>query len=331
MREYGTKAAEVNFQVDLAPWFLRRAVAWYYINRHRFPDRATKLLSPVFDERRRMQQECGEERWRTEKPDDAIQWIMDGAAKLSKEQQTNKQLTWRLLWLNFAAIETTSMSTTHALYDIVSHPEYIAPLREEIIACLDAYGGYTKEALTNMVKLDSCLRETQRFNTVVSIVMSRVTKRDYTFKSGREPLTLPKGTFVTVPAAAMHLSTRIYGPDALEWKGFRFSEMREQEDNKEGSAKYQATATSSTYLGFSHGRHACTGRFFAVYQLKMLLSYLLLRYDMRWPMDVDGKRPENVLVTGRRSADLNAELEFREREEWKDLKYRWGDLEGEKA
>ncbi|KAF3906012.1 hypothetical protein ABW21_db0205015 [Orbilia brochopaga] len=323
MREYGVKLAEANYNVDLMPRPLQRAAGWYYLNRYRFPERAAKLLSPIYNERRKMQQELGEARWRLEKPNDGIQWIMDGAAKKSKEQQTDIQLTWRLLWVNFAAIHTTSMSTTHTLYDLAAHPEYIPILREEIIACLDAYGGYTKEALSNMVKLDSCLKESQRFNTVVSITMSRITKRDYTFKSGRQPLTIPKGIFVTVPAAAIHLSKDIYGADAHEWKGFRFAEMREREANKEASAKYQAAAPSSSFLAFSYGRHVCTGRFFAIFQLKMLLTYILLRYDVRWPQDKDGKRPDNVFVAGRRSADIHAELEFRERDEWKELKDRW--------
>ncbi|KAF3231530.1 hypothetical protein TWF191_005599 [Orbilia oligospora] len=288
-----------------------------------------KILKPVFEERKRMREELGQERWDAEKPNDSITWIIDAAMKKDAHQQTNEQMSWRLIWLNFAAIHTTSMSTLHILYDLAANPEYIDPLREEIIATMDQHGGYTKEALNNMLKLDSCLRESQRWNCVVSIVISKLTMCDYTFKSGKVPLYLPKGTFVTAPATATHFSEEIYGPDAHIWKGFRFSEMREKMTNPEESSKLQAAATSKEYLAFSHGKHACTGRFFAIYQLKMLLIYCLLRYDIRLPLDRNGKRPDNRYVLGRRSAEIGGSLEFRERKEWNELKTRWGEFDEE--
>ncbi|KAK6529518.1 hypothetical protein TWF281_008689 [Arthrobotrys megalospora] len=328
-RDYAIRTNEVVYMIDLAPQFLQPLLEWVLLKRYRLPQRATKILTPVFEERKRMREELGPERWNAEKPNDAVTWIIDAAMKKDKSQQTNQQMAWRLIWLNFAAIHTTSMSTLHILYDLAANPEYIPLLREEIISTLDKYGGYTKEALTNMLKLDSCLRESQRWNTVVSIVISKLTMCDYTFKSGKIPLTIPKGTFVTVPATATHLDAEIYGPDAHIWKGFRFSEMREKMDNPEESSKLQAAATSKEYLAFSHGKHACTGRFFAVYQLKMLLIYCLLRYDIRLPLDRNGKRPDNRYILGRRSADTNGSLEFRERGEWNELKTRWGEFDEE--
>ncbi|KAF3912459.1 hypothetical protein ABW20_dc0104075 [Dactylellina cionopaga] len=171
------------------------------------------------------------------------------------------------------------------------------------------------------------MKESQRINNIASIVSTRLTLRDFTFKSGRVPLTLPKGTFVTYPATAMHLSENLYGPDAREWKGFRFSDIREKEINPELSARHQAAATSNTYVAFSLGRHACPGRFFAMYQVKLFVVYVLLKYDIKWPLSRDGKRLDNKYVFGMRSADTDGELEFREREEWKGLKGRWGDVD----
>ncbi|KAK6354062.1 hypothetical protein TWF730_008480 [Orbilia blumenaviensis] len=328
-REYSTRANELSHFIDLTPGFIQPFFEWALIKRHKLHQRAQKILDPVFDERKRMRAELGPERWDTEKPNDAITWIIDAAAKRDKHQQTNAQMVWRLIWINFAAIHTTSMSTLHLLYDLASNPEYIAPLREEIISTMDKYGGYTKEALNNMLKLDSCLRESQRWNGVVTIVMSKLTLCDYTFTSGKIPLHLPKGTFITVPATATNFSKETYGPDAHIWKGFRFSEMREKMTDPEQSSKLQATATSKQYLAFSYGKHACTGRFFAVYQLKMLLIYCLLRYDIRLPDRLNGVRPNNKLVFGRRSADTGATLEFRERTEWNNLRMRWGGFDEE--
>ena len=52
---------------------------------------------------------------------------------------------------------------THALYDLAAHPEWFTPLREEIEPIIAAEG-WTKAALGKMWKLDSMLKESQRFN-----------------------------------------------------------------------------------------------------------------------------------------------------------------------
>jgi hypothetical protein len=47
------------------------------------------------------------------------------------------------------------------LYRLLSHPEYIEPLRQEVEAVV-AEEGWTKAAMDRMHKIDSFLRETQR-------------------------------------------------------------------------------------------------------------------------------------------------------------------------
>jgi cytochrome P450 len=70
-----------------------------------------------------------------------------------------------------AAIHTTSMATTAAIYDLATYPEYIAPLREEIQKVLDEDGydvgedGFLrlkKSSMPKLWKLDSFLKESQR-------------------------------------------------------------------------------------------------------------------------------------------------------------------------
>jgi cytochrome P450 len=53
------------------------------------------------------------------------------------------------------------------------------------------------------------------------------------------------------------------------------------------------TTTSHTFLPFSHGRHACPGRFYAAQLLKLLLAELVLRYDVRGLEE----RPKNMMVS----------------------------------
>lgn len=56
---------------------------------------------------------------------------------------------------------------THTLFHLASTPEYLATLREEI-AEVTSRKGWTKEAIDEMHKLDSYMRESQRINGLAS-------------------------------------------------------------------------------------------------------------------------------------------------------------------
>ena len=49
------------------------------------------------------------------------------------------------------------------MYSLLSHPEYIDPLREEVEAVV-AEEGWTKAAMDKMHKIDSFVRETMRID-----------------------------------------------------------------------------------------------------------------------------------------------------------------------
>lgn len=65
-----------------------------------------------------------------------------------------------------------SMATTAAIYDLAAHAEYIQPLRDEIQKVIDEDGQdvdgdgvmkLKKSSLPKLWKLDSFLKESQRF------------------------------------------------------------------------------------------------------------------------------------------------------------------------
>jgi hypothetical protein len=97
------------------------------------------------------------------------------------EEATDWYLTSRIMTTNFAAIHTTSMvcrfhnycpnhllkslrkSFTHAFYCLAACPEYMKPLREEVEEVVQREG-WTKAALDQMYKIDSLIKESQRFH-----------------------------------------------------------------------------------------------------------------------------------------------------------------------
>lgn len=115
----------------------------------------------------------------TELQNDMLGWLMD---KARGEEQSIRNLTLRILTLNFAAIHTTTMvyayallaymsfslmdlaqSFTHTLFYLAAMPQYIQPLREEVENVIRKEG-WAVAALGKMRKLDSFLKEVQRYN-----------------------------------------------------------------------------------------------------------------------------------------------------------------------
>lgn len=123
-------------------------------------NQAYELLHPVLQARAQAERKEG-----YQKPNDMLQWIQDRAkAKGDKSVDLREQANLQLLTAT-AAIHTTRLAILHAILDLAARPEYINPLREEIIEVLAKSGGVlTKQCLTGLRMLDSFMKESQRMN-----------------------------------------------------------------------------------------------------------------------------------------------------------------------
>ena len=160
-----------------------------------------------------------------------------------------------------------TQTSTQVLYRLLSNPEYIEPLRQEIEAAV-AEEGWTKAGMDKMHKLDSFLRETQRIDgsgTCVSdflhnhpdtdtnhqVGLLRLALRPFTFSNG---VTIPPGTLVAVPSSAIHMDEEKYSnPERFD--GFRFSKFSDMDSEVLRTGR-SAVSTSSDHLTFGFGRHA---------------------------------------------------------------------------
>ncbi|CAA7265251.1 unnamed protein product [Cyclocybe aegerita] len=149
---------------------------------------ALKHLAPVFAARRKEREEKGDDY--PAKPVDLITWIMDLAK--DKEEESDWDLTLRVLTINFAAIHTSSMTFTHAFFYLAAYPEYLKPLREEVENAVRKYG-WTKEGLDQMQHIDSFIKESQRLNPLSIVLVPRVVLKDHVFSDGTM---VPKGTTI---------------------------------------------------------------------------------------------------------------------------------------
>lgn len=92
-----------------------------------------------------------------------MDWMVENA---KGEEADPKKLSARQLILTLASVYTTTNAVLNVLFDLCEHPQYLEPLREEIESICGP-GQLAKQDLNKLQKLDSFMRESQRFNPAV--------------------------------------------------------------------------------------------------------------------------------------------------------------------
>ncbi|CEP17038.1 hypothetical protein [Parasitella parasitica] len=188
-----------------------------------------------------------------------------------------ESLTTIILIMIFVGVHTTTEAVTYVMYCLVKHPHYIEELRreqEQVVSNegIDYSGSdviYTPAMYRNMVKLDSFIRECMR-TRMVGIVHAHtnISNQDIVLKSGA---IVKPGHEVFINAFHVHHDPENQGDlENLEtFDGFRFV----------GKDKL-AVKSGHDNVSFGMGKHACSGRWFAIHQIKGIVSYFIKNYNM---------------------------------------------------
>uniref|UniRef100_D8PRX2 Cytochrome P450 n=1 Tax=Schizophyllum commune (strain H4-8 / FGSC 9210) TaxID=578458 RepID=D8PRX2_SCHCM len=237
---------------------------------------------------------------------DLIMWLMKEYSGGEKDKLHD--LALRLIASNFAAIHTTSMAFTHALYDLAANPEYAKYLRMEIQEMIPR-GGWCKDTIDGMHLHDSFLRETMRMHALRQLSIMRKTLQPFTFESAAGgPVTIPAGVLVFAATPAVHFDPAEYGDNAHEFEPFRFGNILIPT-----WPRNHLVSPSSNFLGWGGGKHQCPGRFFAAVEMKMMLAYIVGRFD--GGALKSGPRPEDSRVEANCFPNPWAKVRIRRREQ----------------
>ncbi|KAI1130931.1 cytochrome P450 [Nemania abortiva] len=297
------------------PWM--RPVAQYLVSElktiRKDLAKAQAMLEPLIEERLNNPS--------SEKPDDFIQWLSDA---LPDEEKRNHFIQAKMqLLLSASSIHTTSNLTTDCIYDLAVHQEMQDVLREEV---MEVFGGeedawQRKDSIAKLKKMDSFIKESQRLSGNVTSFIRKVMK-PIDLSDGTH---LPSGTSILTPLAGISLDER-YFPSPEVFDGLRFWKLQQQQRSSSPSPTRSSSPTPSsqpaatrnqfTSIGdadqnFGLGKHACPGRFFAAQEIKVILSYLLLNYDIKL-RDGEG-RPKPLVFMMTKSPSQTAEVLFRRR------------------
>ncbi|KAI3339922.1 cytochrome P450 [Ustulina deusta] len=296
------------------PWM--RPVAQYFVSElktiRKDLAKAQAMLEPLIEERLSSAGTSS-----AEKPDDFIQWLSDA---LPDEEKRNYFIQAKMqLLLSASSIHTTSNLTTDCIYDLAVHQEMQDILREEAMEVFVGEDAWErKDTMTKLKKMDSFIKESQRLSSNVTSFIRKVMK-PIDLSDGTH---LPPGTSLLTSLAGMSFDER-YFPDPEVFDGLRFWKLRQQQQQQQSPApigspssilnpsRHQFTSIGDTNQNFGLGKHACPGRFFAAQEIKLILSYLLLNYEIKLR---DGEaRPKPLVFMMTKSPSQTAEVLFRRR------------------
>ncbi|OBT63323.1 hypothetical protein VE03_07200 [Pseudogymnoascus sp. 23342-1-I1] len=239
-----------------------------------------------------------------DEPCDHLQMMLRYAAANFPSELNLTNFTARLSVSNTGSFHQASMAITNTLFNILdSNAEHstIDALREEAVTTLDEHNGiWTKATAAQMTKMDSVCRETLRLYAFGNrAIFKRVVANGLVTEDG---ITLPKGAMLSLLAQPAQTDPEVFEAP-LTFDPFRFSHGREAlvaagpqlplpytgPDGKNASlngppshppGKLPLVSTSAINLPFAHGRHACPGRFIVDFEMKIVLAYLLMHYDI---------------------------------------------------
>ncbi|PKY57052.1 cytochrome P450 [Rhizophagus irregularis] len=178
------------------------------------------------------------------RPDDLLQDIIEQEDIDDLNNVNYLSLADKLLLFLFASIHTTSNGCANALMDLASRPQYMQELYEEQLEVhkeADENGLLPFEALDNMKKLDSFIRESLRLTGHI-LALDHSVLKDYTFSNG---LQLPKDHTMNC------VDTNV-----------------------------PASKIGKNFMLFGGGKHACPGRHFAINEIKFFLHNIILKYNI---------------------------------------------------
>ncbi|KAL0951447.1 hypothetical protein HGRIS_008136 [Hohenbuehelia grisea] len=327
--------------VGMFPKFIRPLVARLFTNLPRTIRRMMSYLKPIVGERQRMNTQGGDPAHKT---NDMLTWLMNESRD---DRALLRDLSLRILAVNFAAIHTSSMSFTHALFHLASRPEHAQSLRDEVEAVVRKEG-WNKAAVDKMQRLDSFLRESMRFSGLRScrleyclpiactgvalVAMMRKATRSFVFSDGTD---IPEGTFLFAASQPIQKDPARY-PEPHNFDASRFSrpvpssqeaEPMDPDGFSDGGISFKGSrfsdsttvptknhlvAAAPDFLGWGYGRRACPGRFFAAMELKLLLAHIVTNYDVK--LKEEGVRPQDLWVEANCLPNMKAEVMFRRRQ-----------------
>ncbi|KAI8337990.1 cytochrome P450 [Chlamydoabsidia padenii] len=177
----------------------------------------------------------------------------------------------------FAALHTTSENGTLVFYRLLDNPQVMEDLLEEQNQVLEkaGYDGdvgpevFTREILNKFTKLDSVIRETCRLrNDYIALPHKNISNKIITLSGGAM---IRPGERAYVTPFSNHRDANIQKVNG-NINGFDPYRFLDQDKN--------STKIGEDFLFFGMGKRACPGRWFAIQEIKTIVSMMIRNYHL---------------------------------------------------
>jgi cytochrome P450 len=175
------------------------------------------------------------------------------------QPMSEDELVDEMFTLVMAGHETTATALAWVFWHLTQHPDVVARVREEI-ARVTGGGPIEPQHVGQLEYLDAVIRETMRLTPVVTMVVRRV--HSPTRIGG---IDMPAGSEAGANIYLAHRRPDVW-PDPERFDPNRFLGNR---------------PSPNTFFPFGGGVRRCIGAAFAMYEMKMVLSEILPRFDFR--------------------------------------------------
>ncbi|KAI8337991.1 cytochrome P450 [Chlamydoabsidia padenii] len=179
--------------------------------------------------------------------------------------------------LIFAALHTTSENGTLVFYRLLDNPEVMEELLEEQNQVLKDAGYdsdvgpevFNRDILNKLVKLDSVIRESCRLrNDYIALPHKNISNKIITLSGGAM---IRPGEHAFICRFSNHRDENLHkvSDDIATFNPYRFVN---QDTN--------STKGGEDFLFFGMGKHACPGRWFAIQEIKTIVSMMIRSYRL---------------------------------------------------
>ena len=221
-----------------------------FLRRDRARARLAEMIGEIVRERRR----------RGVHGEDFLQTLMDARYESGKEL-SDDAITGLLLAAIFAGHDTSSVTASWTLLELIQAPAQMAKFTEEIDRVIGDGRQIPYHSLRELTFTECSIKEALRLHPPL-VLFLRVALEDFVFKNH----CIGKGSWILIsPVVAGRDGKYFRDPERFDPE--RFAPPRE-EDRRD-----------FTFIPFGGGRHKCLGNAFALQQVKIILAMLLARYE----------------------------------------------------
>ncbi|KAK2873345.1 hypothetical protein FQN49_002419 [Arthroderma sp. PD_2] len=214
------------------------------------------------------------------------------------------------MFMFFETVEPSVMILSALIVRLLRHPEYVAPIREEIAEALKANNGeWSFDIFNNTPRFESFSRETLRLDGIALVAGSRqVVGKPLTIHS--LGMTFVPGTNITMSGQFTHLDPDFY-PNPTKFDGNRFYSPGSSQTASE--IIRDTISPTERWMVFGIGISACPARLLGTRLCQVVAAKMIMAYDMEFGHD--GKLPDfNIYIDAVAAPNPEIKMRFKRRQ-----------------